>query len=84
MGHGVSTSDKVLLVFGSLLVDNLQDPRLELSDIWNVVGSDTVLSLNSRNVDAEHRGTIVDGFVGHTEVESDGLGNFRRESPGSD
>lgn len=85
MGHGVSSSNKVLFVIASLIVSNGQNSRLELGDVGDVVGSDSVLSLRSWNADAKHRGTLVNGFVGDGKVESDRFGNFTREgSPGGD
>jgi hypothetical protein len=69
VGQSISSSNKVLFrVSKTFLMKDLQNARLELSNVWNVVGRYTVLSLYTRNDDLEHRGTIIDRFVRDTEV----------------
>jgi hypothetical protein len=71
VGQCVSSRNKVFLSIskGALLMDNLQDTRLELRNVGDVVGRNSVLSLNTRNDHLENRSSIVNGFVRDTEVK---------------
>jgi hypothetical protein len=82
MGKGITPSNKVLLRIGSsFLVKNLHDTRLELRNVGNVVGSDSVFSLDTRKDHRENVGAVVDGLMRETEIELDrsGGGSFRAE-----
>jgi hypothetical protein len=68
----VSSGNKVLFgISKSFFMKDLQNARLELGNVWNVVGCNTILSLYTRDNDLEYRGAIVDRFVWDTEVKSD-------------
>lgn len=79
MSEGVSTCDKIFFRIGAAVFEHdLQNTRLHLSDVWNVVGGNTVFSLYARDDNLGDLGAIVDGFVRDAKVERGGSGLCRR------
>jgi hypothetical protein len=89
VGEGKASGDKVLLGFGGVSVDDLEDSGLHLGDDGGVSGGNSVLPGYARYDDLGDLLAVVDGLVGEVEVNykvsrvcGSGLGEGPADNPG--
>lgn len=68
MGEGKSSSNKVLLWFSGTM-KNLDNTWLELRDSRDVVDSDTVFTVSTRNNHLFNFSTLVNSFLRKSKVQ---------------
>ena len=72
MSDRKTTGDKEFFWFRNAFVQNLEDSSLHLRHAGNVISSDPVLASSTRNNNLGYLRTIIQRFVGETEIEGHG------------